>query len=144
MLHYSSTYSLKVIALSALLISGCVTGAKKSPQQQLPEWFHNPHYDGYVGVTSSAPVQKIGGIQGQRRVALLKARSEMARMQNVQIQSHSKTFREVSSAGVKFNYDDYRKISSAQALDLYNVVVKDEWVNPETGELFLWLTYPVK
>jgi len=96
-----------------------------------------------MGVTSSAPVQKMGGIDGQRRYALLRARAEMARMQNVHVQSKSETFQEISSSGVKFNYDDYKKLSSSQALDLYNVVIKKEWINPETGELFLWLTYPI-
>lgn len=143
----TSTGATTALLLSVLLFSGCVTTGDKTTtnanQQQLPNWFYNPHTAGYVGVASSAPVQQMGGIEGQRRYALLKARSEMARMQNVQVEARSETFQEVSRAGVKFNHDDYRKLSTTQALDLYNVIIKDEWINPETGELFLWLAYPV-
>ena len=131
-----------IILSSALLVGGCATESKIK-QQSLPEWFYNPHTPGYVGVASSAPTQKMGGLEGQRRYAILKARAEMARMQNVQVQSESNISQKVSNSGVKVSYDDFRKLSSAQTLDLYNVEIKDEWVNPETGELFLWLSYPV-
>jgi hypothetical protein len=133
------------ICLLALL-AGCVSNSVKTGTNtgsNLPDWFYNPHYKGYMGITSSAPVQKMGGIEGQRRVALLKARAELARMQNVQVEARSKTFREVSKQGVKFNYEDYKKLSTAQGLDLYNVSIKDEWIDTNTGELYLWLIYPI-
>ncbi len=130
--------------LLLLFLSACSSGpAIQESRVELPFWYENPSYPGYIGVTASAMPQKIGGIEGQRRAALLMARAEMAKMKNVQVQSLSETVTTTTNSGVRFSNEDYRRIGSTQALQLYNVVVKDEWIHPETGELFLWLVYPV-
>lgn len=130
--------------LFALLVSGCNTvPVSQGGDVELPFWYDNPSYHGYIGVTASAPPQSIGGLEGQRRAALLIARAEMARMKGVQVQSLSLTSTTSTSSGVTFSNEDFRRAGSTQLLQLNNVVVRDEWVHPETGELFLWLVYPV-
>jgi hypothetical protein len=130
--------------LLALLLAGCNTNpSTRDSSVQLPAWYEDPSYPGYIGVTASAPPQSIGGLEGQRRAALLIARAEMARMQSVQMQSLSLSSTTTTSAGVTFSNEDFRRAGSTQILQLNNVEVMDEWIHPETGELFLWLVYPV-
>jgi hypothetical protein len=127
-----------------LFLSGCNTvPVSQGGDVDLPVWYDDPSLPGYVGVTASAPPQSIGGLEGQRRAALLIARAEMARMKSVQVQSLSQSSTTTTSSGVTFSNEDFRRVGSTQLLQLNNVVVKDEWINPETGELFLWLVYPV-
>jgi hypothetical protein len=132
------------LATLFIAASGCGTGpVSQSSDVDLPVWYDDPSLPGYVGVTASAPPQSIGGLEGQRRAALLIARAEMARMKSVQVQSLSQSSTTTTSSGVTFSNEDFRRVGSTQLLQLNNVVVKDEWINPETGELFLWLVYPV-
>ena len=132
------------LVLLALLLSSCSTGPASPGGVQYPAWYEDPSYPGYIGVTASAPPQSMGGLEGQRRAALLIARAEMARMKSVQVQSLSLSSTTTTAAGVTFSNEDFRLAGSTQILQLNNVVVKDEWINPETGELFLWLVYPVQ
>ena len=127
-----------------LAASSCSTGPV-SPVGgvELPAWYYDPSYPGYIGVTASAPPQSMGGLEGQRRAALLIARAEMARMKSAQVQSLSQTSTTTTSSGVTFSNEDFRRVGSTQLLQLGNVEIKDEWIHPETGELFLWLVYPV-
>lgn len=129
--------------LFALLVSGCSSGPVSQGNVELPAWYEDPSYPGYIGVTASAPPQSMGGLEGQRRAALLIARAEMARMKSVQVQSLSLTSTTVTGSGVTFSNEDFRRAGSTQLLQLNNVEVRDEWMHPETGELFLWLVYPV-
>jgi hypothetical protein len=128
----------------ALFISGCNTvPVSQGSDVQLPAWYDDPSLPGYIGVTSSAPPQSMGGLEGQRRAALLIARAEMARMKSVQVQSLSQSSTTTTSSGVTFSNEDFRRAGSTQLLQLNNVVVRDEWIHPQTGEMFLWLVYPV-
>jgi hypothetical protein len=130
--------------LFALMLAGCnTTPSTQDGAVKMPGWYENPSYPGYIGVTASAPPQSMGGLEGQRRAALLIARAEMARMQSVQVQSLSLTSTTTTGSGVTFSNEDFRRAGSTQILQLNNVEVMDEWVHPETGELFLWLVYPV-
>lgn len=127
-----------------LAASACGTGpVAQNGDVQLPAWYDDPSYPGYIGVIASAPPQSMGGLEGQRRAALLLARAEMARMKSVQVQSLSLTSTTTTGSGVTFSNEDFRRVGSTQLLQLNNVVVKDEWIHPQTGELFLWLVYPV-
>ena len=127
-----------------LLLAGCNTMPEsQGGDVELPAWYNDPSLPGYIGVTASAPPQSMGGLEGQRRAALLIARAEMARMKSVQVQSLSQSSTTTTGSGVTYSNDDFRRAGSTQLLQLNNVVIKDEWIHPETGELFLWLVYPV-
>ncbi len=130
--------------LLALLLSACNnTSITTKTDVALPAWFYDPSFPGYVGVTASAPPQSIGGVEGQRRAALLMARAEMARMQGVQVTASSKTTVTSSKTGVQFSNADMRRLGTTQLLQLNNAEIKQEWVHPATGELYLWLVFPV-
>ena len=69
------------IAISMLLF-GCVTAGSKlessRPETKLPAWVLNPDKPGYESVIGSAAKQDWGGHAAQYRVAMMKARQEMA------------------------------------------------------------------
>lgn len=133
-----------LLILTIILISGCNSATVPNQSQvALPKWIDNPEYPGYVGITASAQPQRMGGIEAQRRVAHMLARAEMARVRSTSVQSKSRIETTVSNTGVKISSDDFRRASTAQALQLNDVKVIEEWTHPETGELFLWLAYPV-
>jgi hypothetical protein len=71
------------------------------------------------------------------------ARAEMARMQGVQVTASSKTTVTSSKTGVQFSNADMRRLGTTQLLQLNNAEIKQEWVHPATGELYLWLVFPV-
>ena len=132
------------LVLCTGLLAACGPSGTRQAEVPLPGWVDNPSAPGYVGVVSSAMPQPIGGIEGQRRVALLAARAEMARMQSAQASGTNLTSITASSDRVKISSEDFRRVSSAQALSLYDVSVREQWLHPVTGELFLWLVYPVQ
>lgn len=133
-----------LLILSILLISGCNSATvREQSGVALPKWIDNPEYPGYVGITASAQPQQMGGIEAQRRVAHMLARAEMARVRSTSVQSDTRIETTASKSGVTINADDFRRASTAQALQLNDVKVIEEWTHPETGELFIWLAYPV-
>ena len=132
----------------AILVTGCKTSAVvDEPALEtniaLPDWVDNPEYPGYVGITTSAQPQQMGGIEAQRRVAEMLARAEISRIKSSSVQSRSTIVTTSSNAGVNISSDDLRRVSSAQALRLNDVKIIEEWTHPETGELYMWLAYPV-
>lgn len=130
--------------LLAIFATGCNTVSQtKESNIELPKWIDNPEYPGYVGITASAQPQQMGGIEAQRRVAHMLARAELARVRSTAVQSKSRIETTSSNSGVTISSDDFRRASTAQALQLNDVKVIEEWTHPETGELFIWLAYPV-
>ena len=85
----------------------------------------------------------MGGIEAQRRVARMLARAEMARIKSASVQAQSTSEITSSSSGVKISSDDFRRVSTMQALQLNDVKLVEEWTHPDTGELYMWLVYPV-
>ena len=94
-------------------------------------------------MTASAKPQQMGGIDAQRRVAHMLARAEISRIKSSSVQSASTVETISSNKGVTINADDFRRVSTVQALRLNDVKVLDEWTHPETGELYMWLAYPI-
>jgi hypothetical protein len=133
-----------ILILISVFIAACNTATVQNKSDViLPKWIEEPAYPGHVAITTSAQPQQMGGIDAQRRVAHMLARAEMARIKSSSVQSRSTTEITSSSSGVTINADDLRRISSIQALRLNDVKVIEEWIHPESGELYMWLAYPV-
>jgi len=138
----------RVLALAAvaLLAAACATGGARSPAKPAkvyPAWVVNPDLPGYNGVIGSAPPQDMGGRDAQYRVAMLKARQELARMIRVQVEAKTTTrLEQRNGQPATQEYDSEMRLRANEALQLDRARVADEWVDPETGDLYLHLVTP--
>lgn len=136
-----------IICLAAsMLLLGCADSASKPGSANAgagsPAWILNPGKPGYQGVVGSAPKQDWGGREAQRRVALMKARQELAQMVRVQVESTTRS-QVVERAGKVSRDSDFEtRLQSSVALSLDQARVIEEWVDPQSGELYLWLVTP--
>ena len=132
--------------VAALVVSGCA-GSGSKPGGPVagagsPAWILNPDKPGYQGVVGSAPKQDWGGHEAQYRVALMKARQELAQMVRVQVESTTRSQVEERAGKVSRDADIETRLQSRVALSLENAHVIEEWVDPQSGELYLWLVTP--
>lgn len=107
-----------------------------------PAWILNPDKPGYQGVVGSAPKQDWGGLEAQRRVALMKARQELAQMVRVQVESTTRYKVEERAGKASRDSDFEARLQSNVTLVLDQARVIEEWVDPQSGELYLWLVTP--
>ena len=130
----------------ALFLLGCAgAGSKAGGDRQVsgaPEWVLNPDKSGYVSVVGSAPMQDWGGHAAQYRVAEMKARQELAQMVRVRVESTNKFASEDRTGKVSRNADIETKLQSSVDLSLESARVVEEWSDPKSGELYIWLVTP--
>lgn len=134
-----------VIGLAALLLLGCAspdTRLDSGKFESAPAWVLNPDKPGYLSVVGSAPKQDWGGRQAQYRVAEMKARQELAQMVRVHVESTSQFAVEDRAGKVSRNADIETKLQSSVDLSLGSARVIEEWSDPQSGELYIWLVTP--
>ena len=86
-------------------------------------------------VSMAAP-QTMGGIEGQRRAALLMAQQQLAAYLSSQVQAE--TYVRQSDGG-KIELQQYTAVQSRMAQSATTMNVEKEWLDPETGMLYLRL-----
>jgi len=107
-----------------------------------PVWFFDPSYNGFLGSVGIAKKSSVkGGLGAQKRLAKTLAQAELIKMIKVVVNTGLKSERVQISSDV---YSHYRsKFSSLSVHNaegiVKNAVVKDVWVEKETGDLYLWL-----
>ena len=121
------------------LLTACMGSGSKVAGVQPPDWFYNPDIPGYIGVSTTASPQSFGGIEAQQRVAESKARAELGRMARVQVQSRN-LIRKSDQEGV--DMQTASRLSSAEMLDLSRMEVREQWLHPTTGDLYIWVLVP--
>ena len=135
-----------VLLAAALFLLGCAgAGSKAGGDRQVsgaPAWVLNPDKAGYVSVIGSAPKQDWGGHAAQYRVAEMKARQELAQMVRVRVESTNKFATEDRAGKVSRNADIETKLQSSVDLSLESARVVEEWTDPKSGELYIWLVTP--
>lgn len=110
--------------------------------QSTPHWVLSTpeHSDpNIISIITSATVQDFGGIEAQRRSALLRAKSEVSKI----IRTHIEAVEELKTVSSK-NYNDHSYESSVREksqnwLSFENLEIIEQWIDPASGELFLWL-----
>ncbi len=134
--------------VTALLLSGCAgagtKGGSERPGSDTPSWVLNPEKAGYVSVVGSAPKQDWGGRAAQYRVAEMKARQELAQMVRVRVESASRYVTEDRGGKVSRSADTETKLQASVDLSLESARVIEEWTDPRSGELYIWLVTPDK
>lgn len=104
----------------------------------------NPDKPGYVSVIGSAPKQDWGGHAAQYRVAEMKARQELAQMVRVRVESTNRYATEDRGGKVSRGADVETKLQSSVDLSLESARVIEEWTDPQSGELYIWLVTPAQ
>lgn len=113
--------------------------AKYPMKDSYPVWFHNPNHDGYLGALGIAKKQP--NLRAQKLTALRIAQAELAK--EIKLIVHSKILLEekLAKKGLSGEYSSsLRSVSRHDSAQLIkNSLVKDQWTNPKTGELYLWV-----
>lgn len=128
-----------IVLLIISMLSACMGTGTKVAGVELPNWFHDPDIPGYIGISATAAPQSFGGIEAQQRVAESKARAELGRMARVQVQSRN-LVRKSDQEGV--DMQTASRLSSAEMLDLSRMEVREQWLHPTTGDLYIWVLVP--
>lgn len=124
------------------LVSTSSNSDSTAINSKLPAWILNPDKLGYQSVVGSAPKQDWGGREAQYRVALMKARQELAQMVRVQVQSTTQYQIEDRNGKIRRDSDIETKLQSSVGLSLDKARVIEEWIDPKSGELYLLLATP--
>lgn len=106
-----------------------------------PVWLYNPAYEGNLGAVGIAKPQTRGGYEAQKRLALTIAQAELTRQINVLVDGELYTEKTViSKSGDEYYRSKLSSLSIQQTQQLIkNAVIKDEWIDPKTGDLYLWV-----
>ena len=107
-----------------------------------PAWILNPNKPGYQSVVGAAPKQDWGGRETQYRVALMKARQELAQMVRLRVESTNRSQIKERAGKVSPDSDIETRLQSSVGISLDEARVIEEWVDPQSGELYLWLVTP--
>jgi hypothetical protein len=132
-----------VLLLISTLMLGCAVPSANSWNSSLssstPAWVLNPEKPGYQSVTGSAPPQDWGGRSAQYRVAEMVARKELAQMVRVQIESTSLSQEELRAGKFSRDVNTETRLKSRVELSLESARVIEEWTDPQTGVLYIWM-----
>jgi hypothetical protein len=106
-----------------------------------PIWFYSPVYDGYFGGVGVAKPQKSGGIPVQRKVAVALAQADLARSIETAVNNEYTSERNsVDKKTESYYIEKFSTMSRQEAEQLLkNPTVIDEWLNEQTGELYVWV-----
>jgi len=125
------------LILLFITLSACKQTTTREAEDIYPAWVLNPQISGFEAVSASAPKQKMGGDYAQRRVALTKARQQLAEQIRVRVQSIY--MNSITDAGGEVNISQSMKtkMRSRVMLNMGNARVLNEWVHPTSGDLYI-------
>ncbi len=118
-----------------------LTKTKYPMQNGYPVWFFHPDYDGYLGAVGIASYQPGKSFYQQQRLAKISAEAALSKKIKVVVNTELNLIQTKVEAGVMNYYRSRLKTFSKHQAEqfLSNIVVKDQWVNPKTKELYVWL-----
>ena len=114
----------------------------KYPMQNgFPVWFATPNMDGYIGAVGIARQPSRGGIAAQRRTAKALAQNDLARSIKVIVDTEVSIEKlNVDTQTLKYYRSKVSTLSRHQAEEaLSDFEIRDEWLDPKTKELYVWL-----
>lgn len=104
-----------------------------------PAWINQPEQDNLNGVVGWAPPQDFGGQEAQYRVALLKARKSLAESIQTRIEVTITQAQKESGKTAQLEAQQKATLRTHVSLQLERAYVAAEWLEPDTGNLYLWL-----
>lgn len=138
----------RLVFFCALLATVSCTHATDRPETVAatpvpPGWIQNPDKPGYLSVVGSAKRQEWGGRDAQYRVAQMKARQALAQIVQTRVSSSLQMSTEQSGGRITRDVDAELRLSSSVELQLDSARVIEEWNDPQTGTLYIWLVTPL-
>ncbi len=109
-----------------------------------PSWIYNANLPGYFTVVGFAPIQNMGGEEAQRRVALSKARHELAQTIRVRMEAEERTHLTDSNGELDSGYSRDIKATTLANIRLGDEQILKEWKDPRSGELYLLVGIPLQ
>lgn len=108
----------------------------------LPIWVHNPNYGGVLGGVGIAKKVPGKGYAEQKRLAKDIAVADLAKQIELIVKTElSKVEINVDTSTLQY----YKKVFSSyseqevRSILIRDAVVEDEWIDPKTGELYVWV-----
>lgn len=105
-------------------------------KKNFPHWIEQPELKNHVTVVSSAMPQKMGGLEGQRRAALLRARAQLAKDVRVFVSKSLHIEKASQHSEAKVTQKLTTRATELQQLD--GAKINAEWIDPDSKELFIW------
>lgn len=114
------------------------TTKKEEPRVDIPLWVDDPRFVHHIGAVGTAPKQKFSGEEAQTWVAIEDAQVNLnlnyLKQQRELMLKHEKL--------LPLEHESNMDLSVRKLL-LHNAIVRDEWIDPQTGTLYLWLVLPI-
>ena len=106
-----------------------------------PVWFYDPHQDGYLGAVGIAKKQEQGGYYQQKWLARIVAEQELTKQRRILINNICNSRKEIQLRNeVIIRYKSKINCKSEQySKAILKTTIKDEWIDPQTGDLYLWV-----
>ncbi len=108
----------------------------------LPVWVHNPNYGGVLGGVGIARKIPGKGYAEQKRLAKQIALADLAKQIEIIVKTElTKVEINVDTRTLQYYKKKFSSYSEQEvrAMLIKNAVVEDEWIDPETGDLYVWV-----
>jgi len=108
----------------------------------LPVWVSNPNYGGVLGGVGVAKKIKGKGYAEQKRLAKQIALADLAKQIEVIVRTElTKVELNIDTEKLQYYKKKFSSYSEQEVRSMLirNAVVEDEWIDPRTGELYVWV-----
>jgi len=102
-----------------------------------PVWVYQPNYGGVLGAVGIAKKQERGGYAAQKRLAIIIAQAELAKQIEVMVDTELQTEKTMVNRDYSSKFSSLSRQETQQLIK--NAVVKEEWLDLETGDLYIWV-----
>ncbi len=105
-----------------------------------PIWVYNPNYNGYLGAVGIAKKTR-GGYPQQKRTAVAIAQANLTKQIKLLVNTEVTTEKiNIDTKTIQYYRSKIRSLSKQEAeAYLKNTKVMDEWIDPKTGDLYVWV-----
>lgn len=129
--------------LFVLLLTGCQSNSTlHTATDSKPGWVVSPERSGYISVVGYAPLPADSNEAAQYKVAMMKARQELAQMVRVRVQNKIEKTVVDDNGAVSSTANSATRLSSKAAIRMSDAQVAEQWIDPSNGGLYLLLELP--
>ena len=118
-------------------VTKTITQTKPAKLIDHPLWLDDPRLRGHIAAIGSSGPQKWGGEQAQYLSAMDNAQLKLS----IEFKKHQKALLELKEKNPA-QIQDKDIDQKIKTLLLHNAIVKEEWKDPKTNRLYLWLVLP--
>jgi len=108
----------------------------------MPVWVSNPNYGGVLGGVGVAKRIKGKGYAEQKRLAKQIALADLAKQIEIIVKTElTKVEINIDTRQLEYYKKKFSSYSEQEVRSMLirNAVIEDEWIDPRTGELYIWV-----